>query len=266
MQDNFPTCPTSFVKFVRKNIKLKNESAVIKKLSSERAPVNAAIKSKKPVYGLTTGLGGNLAHDLNEGDIQEFQEQLIRGRAVAVGESFSEEICRGVLLARILSAREGQSGISVEAYKYLIQFWNKGFSSTIPKIGSIGAGDLTQNAHFGLSLIGLNEIWLNGRKVATEELKRKEAFEPIKLKPKDGLALINHKGVTISLAAFALQKVKQLYKAQEIAIASSLEAYQANVSIFSPSVNLGHEESGQTKAAAGITKRLSGSIISESKI
>ena len=266
MEVNYPTCPTSFVQFIRKNTKLKIEPSIIRKISSERAPVNEAMQLKTPVYGLNTGLGGNLAHELNEEDIQEFQEQLIKGRAVAVGESFSEEICRGVLLARILSAREGQSGISVEAYKYLIQFWNKGLSSTIPRIGSIGAGDLTQNAHFGLGLIGLSEIWSNGRKVDSEELKSEKAYDPLKLKPKDGLALINHKGVSISLAAFALQKVKQLYIAQEIAICASIEAYQANISIFSPSINLGHEESGQAKAAAGIKKRLSGSIINERKI
>ena len=222
-------------KHFSKKTKLKIEQSIIRKISSERAPVNEAMQLKTPVYGLNTGLGGNLAHELNEEDVQEFQEQLIKGRAVAVGESFSEEICRGVLLARILSAREGQSGISVEAYKYLIQFWNKGLSSTIPRIGSIGAGDLTQNAHFALGLIGLSEIWSNGRKVDSEELKSEKAYDPLKLKPKDGLALINHKGVSISLAAFALQKVKQLYIAQEIAICASIEAYQANISIFSPS-------------------------------
>ena len=155
MEVNYPTCPTSFVQFIRINTKLKIEPSIIRKISSERAPVNEAMQLKTPVYGLNTGLGGNLAHELNEEDIQEFQAQLIKGRAVAIGESFSEEICRGVLLARILSAREGQSGISVEAYKYLIQFWNGGFSFTIPKIGSIGAGDLTQNAHFALGLIGM---------------------------------------------------------------------------------------------------------------
>jgi len=266
MEVNNPTCPTSFVQFIRKNTKLKIEPSIIRKISSERAPVNEAMQLKTPVYGLNTGLGGNLAHELNEEDIQEFQSQLIKGRAVAVGESFSEEICRGVLLARILSARKGQSGISVDAYKYLIQFWNGGFSSTIPRIGSIGAGDLTQNAHFALGLIGMSDIWSSGKKINLEKLKREEMLEPIRLKPKDGLALINHKGVTISLAGFALQKVKQLYIAQEIVICSSLEAYQANVSIFSPSVNLGHEESGQINAAVGIEKRLSGSKINERKI
>ena len=92
MEVNYPTCPTSFVQFIRKNTKLKIEPSIIRKISSERAPVNEAMQLKTPVYGLNTGLGGNLAHELNEEDIQEFQEQLIKGRAVAVGESFSEEI------------------------------------------------------------------------------------------------------------------------------------------------------------------------------
>ena len=70
MEDNYPTCPTSFVKFVHEGTKLRIESSIIRKISLERMPVNEAMKLKTPVYGLNTGLGGNLAHELNEEDMR----------------------------------------------------------------------------------------------------------------------------------------------------------------------------------------------------
>ena len=266
MSFKLPNNPTEFVDFVNKNKQINIDKKILDELAKDRRVVEKALNSEEPVYGLNTGLGGNLTHRLDISEITDFQIKLIKGRAVATGKTFDENICRGLLLSRIVSASKGGSGISIGTFNYLVEFWNSGLSSSIPEIGSIGAGDLTQNAHLALGLIGMGELWLNGEIISLSKQRNKSLPKPLKLEPKDALVLINHKGVSLSLTAFALAEARRLYVSQEVVVAASLEGYQANTSIFSSDINKGREESGQSKVAADIRLRLKGAKIQRRKI
>ena len=266
MSFKLPNNPTEFVDFVNKNKQINIDKKILDKLAKDRRVVEKALNSEEPVYGLNTGLGGNLAHRLDISEITDFQIKQIKGRAVATGKTLDENVCRGLLLSRIVSASKGGSGISIGTFNYLVEFWNSGLSSSIPEIGSIGAGDLTQNAHLALGLIGMGELWLNGEIISLSKQRNKSLPKPLKLEPKDALVLINHKGVSLSLTAFALAEARRLYVSQEVVVAASLEGYQANTSIFSSDINKGREESGQSKVAADIRLRLKGAKIQRRKI
>src|SRR6266851_9129991 len=60
-----------------------------------------------PIYGLNTGLGGNVGYRLNAAEIEAFQVQMIRGRCIGMGEPFPSEICRAALLCRIAGISQG---------------------------------------------------------------------------------------------------------------------------------------------------------------
>ncbi len=141
MSFKLPNNPTEFVDFVNKNKQINIDKKILDKLAKDRLVVDKALNLEEPVYGLNTGLGGNLAHRLDISEITDFQIKLIKGRAVATGKTFDENICRGLLLSRIVTASKGGSGISIGTFNYLVEFWNNGLSSSIPEIGSIGAGD-----------------------------------------------------------------------------------------------------------------------------
>ena len=266
MNFKFPNTPKEFEKFIISNQSITIDEEIISLLISDRKVVEEAINSDTPVYGLNTGLGANLSYRIKADEIQDFQKTLIEGRAVGTGKPFSESISKGILLSRIISASKGQSGISIPTYKYLINFWNNDLASVVPEIGSIGAGDLTQNAHFALGLMGLSDIWMKGVNVSGPLALKQKELPPLKLAPKDALALINHKGVSLSVSALALAKARNLYLSQEIVINASLEGFQANISIFSEAINSDRFESGQTLVAQEFRNRLKGGVINHRRV
>ena len=190
----------------------------------------------RPVYGLNTGLGANLSHRIAPDEISGFQLRLLRGRAAAVGEHLSEEVCRGVLLARILGAARGASGISPALLDHLIAVFNAGFAPVIPETGSIGAGDLVQNAHFGLALVGEGELWRNGARIDAATALGEAGLNPPDLAPGDAMVLANHSAVTTTLSAFAFDRYALNLTMSQCAIVLSFEGFAANRNILDPEV------------------------------
>ncbi len=221
--------------------------------------VVAAAAGQDPVYGLNTGLGGNLGHRIDSAEIAAFQYQIVAGRAVACGDPLPEPIGRGALLARILSAAKGYSGMSVEVFDHLCAVYRSGLSPVVPEFGSIGASDLTQNAHIAMAVLGEGEFWDDGAVApAATGLERRGLLTP-ELRPKDGLALINHSGVTAALSAAALRRAQRGLLMMQNACLLSYEGYAANPQILDEAVNELRPAPGQAEAAAWFRKALQGS-------
>ena len=70
-----------------------SESAY-RRIDDARKIVETYAAGDEPVYGLNTGLGGNLGFRISVEDIRAFQEQLILGRNIGVGEPLAEPVCR----------------------------------------------------------------------------------------------------------------------------------------------------------------------------
>lgn len=232
---------------------------VISKIAAAHQQVEEIAGSEKPVYGLNTGLGANLGHRLEPDEIVEFQHRIIAGRAVSFGDPLPENVGRGVLLSRILTASKGLSGISDTMFLHLCAVYEAGLAPAIPEYGSIGAGDLTQNAHFGLAVTGGGELWQDRRLVKSETAFDALAIVCPDLRPKDGMVLVSHSGVTVALAAFALQEARRALDMMKVAIVLSYEGYQANRQILSSSVNRLRSSPGQAEAARWFSEGLAGS-------
>jgi histidine ammonia-lyase len=95
----------------------------------------------------------------------------------------------------------------------------------VPEKGSVGAsGDLAPLAHLFLPLIGLGEIFYQGKKYKAREILEKFGTAPIQLGPKEGLALINGTQFILSFAVKAVQRMHNCLEAADIIGAMSLEA------------------------------------------
>ena len=82
--------------------------------------------------------------------------------------------------------------------KFFLKCLEEKIDPAIPEFGSIGSGDLTQNASFGLSLIGKGKVWQNNK-----IRNSKSHFKSLKLKApkfegKDAMVLINHRELELS--------------------------------------------------------------------
>ena len=208
------------------------------RLKTARAHIDTAATGNTPIYGLNTGLGANLGHRLSPDEITAFQRQILEGRATAVGDPLPPETGRAVILYRILSAAKGCSGISPALFDHLVTCFNTGFSPTIPRYGSIGAGDLTQLASWALQIC--------------------DASGAPDLQAKDAMALINHTGLTITLAANALSAARTALRMAHHAVLLTYIGYDANRDVLSEAANTLRPAQGQTTFAQWLRSHLNG--------
>ncbi len=157
-----------------------------------RTYVDKVIANGDAVYGLTTGFGKFSTVSIPRENIAELQENLIRSHAVSIGEPYSEEQTRAIMLLRIAVLAKGHSGIRLQTLDTLVQMLNKAVHPIIPMRGSVGAsGDLSPLSHLALVLIGEGEAIYQGQKMSGAQAMQKAGIVPVKLEAKEGLALNN---------------------------------------------------------------------------
>ena len=235
------------------------DQSIIEKLKIAHGAVEKAAQGEDPIYGLNTGLGGNLGYRLKPEEVSDFQMQIIAGRAVACGNPLPEHTGRGILLARIISAANGFSGISVELFQHLCLVYEAGISPVIPEYGSIGDSDLVQNGHFGLAVLGQGDVYFEGKTLPAAEAFKKTNIVAPALKPKEGLAMVSHSGLTVTLSAVALNGAELGLEMMKSAIVLSYEGYGANQRLLHDDLNQLRISPGQQEVAKWLLENLTGS-------
>ena len=202
-----------------------------KKLIEARQVVEQIIQQKKPVYGITTGLGSKVTELLSEEELVSFSYQTIRGRAHSLGDPLPESVVRAAMIIRLNSMMLGASGASPELAIFLSEVINRNLIPVIGNIGSIGASDLCWGASMALSFIGEGEmLGANDEHLPADSVLSKSGLLPLKLKPKDGLVLSNHSSFSSALAALAAGQCKQYLHNANCAAAMSMQIMRANLS------------------------------------
>ena len=231
------------------------------RLSRAREIVARYATSDQPVYGLNTGLGGNLQHRIEAKDIPAFQAQLLLARSAGVGPNFPEWISRAAWLSRIIGAARGASGLSLPTFDLMLAMAERGLAPAVPIYGSIGTSDLVLAAQMGATLIGEGEIWDNGTCRPAAEALGAHGLAPIELAPKDGLALANNSSLSIALASHALREARSTMDLAQAVTVLSGEGYGMNPSIFEARIHALRPAVGQEQAATWFRAALEGSSL-----
>lgn len=226
-----------------------------------RAVVDRYAKGDEPIYGLNTGLGGNVAFRLSKAEIEAFQVQMIRGRCIGVGEPFPEPVARTMLLCRLIGLAQGGSGLSPKVLDLIVALYNAGLTPVIPGRGSIGGGDLGLCAHLGAAIIGEGEIFVDGIRRPAREALATAGLEPAILGPKDGLAILNSSAVSCGHATTVLASLSDLLQLSAVTAALTDEGYAANPQIFDARLARARPAGGQERAAALFRRLLTGSYL-----
>ena len=125
------------------------------RVRASRDVIEDILESERVVYGINTGFGNFRNVVIPRSDLEELQLNLIRSHAAGVGEPFSEDVVRTILLLRINTLAAGYSGIDPVTLDALVAMLNAGIHPVVPQKGSVGAsGDLAPLAHVGLALVG----------------------------------------------------------------------------------------------------------------
>ena len=158
------------------------DAEAARRVEASSAVVRAWENSDDVVYGVTTGFGDLATVNISRKDRRLLQENLLKSHACGVGEPFSEEITRAMMLLRINSLIRGFSGISLSTLKQYVAFLNLGITPVVPSKGSVGAsGDLCPLSHLALPLLGHGKVRYKGRVMMAAKALQAAGLQPVQL-------------------------------------------------------------------------------------
>lgn len=223
--------------------------------------------AEHPIYGINTGFGSLYNKNIAKDELEKLQENLVKSHACGTGPEISREIVLLMLYLKIQSLAYGYSGVQLETVERLIAMFNERVLPRVFEMGSLGAsGDLAPLAHLSLPLIGLGEVHYLGKIYSSEEVLKLLNWEPLHLKSKEGLALLNGTQFMSALGIWSLLHSHRLLKLSNIIGALSLDAFDGRIEPFDEDVHRVRPHTGQIQVAHHIRNYLSGStIITQSK-
>lgn len=228
------------------------------KMQKSRTYIEKRIQRGDVMYGINTGFGAFSDVRITQKDIEKLQVNLIRSHSVGIGEPFTKEESRAIMLLRANALARGHSGIRPIVVDKILEFLNLDVIPVIPQQGSVGAsGDLAPLSHLALALIGEGEVWSDERQIISvvEVLKQKN-IEPLKLQAKEGLSLINGCQVMTAVGLLNAYEARRLAWMVDVAGAMSLEALQGTRSAFDPLIFATRPHPGEAKTARNMLKLL----------
>jgi histidine ammonia-lyase len=221
------------------------------RMQEARDVIEALVDSGAVVYGVTTGFGDLATTFIPPDQAGRLQENLLMSHATGVGSPFPRDVVRAMLLLRANTLALGHSGCRPLLVDRLIDFLARGLHPVVPEQGSLGAsGDLAPLAHLALPLIGRGEVEVGGRVVPAAEALAAAGLEPLALKAKEGLALLNGTQMMGALAALLLADADRLVRTASIAAAVSVEALLGTDVAFAAAYQLARPHPGQVAVAA----------------
>ena len=235
------------------------------RMVAARRVVEAAAVEPERTYGVNTGFGRLVTKTIPPELADELQVRLLRSHACGVGEPYPDEIVRAALLLRANALAVGCSGTRVEVAELLVELLNRSVLPRVPSRGSVGAsGDLAPLAHLALPLIGEGEAWVDGELRSGADALSQAGLEPLHLRAKEGLSLINGTQFMSAFGALGAVRARRLAVAADIACALSVEALQGSRQSFRPEVQALRPLRGQTASAANVLRLLEGSTVMDS--
>jgi histidine ammonia-lyase len=235
------------------------------RVAAARAVVDRHAAAETPTYGVNTGFGSFAETTIARDDLERLQVNLLRSHAAGVGDPLPVRAVRASMALRANVLAKGFSGIRVETLEALIALLNRRIHPHVPSRGSVGAsGDLAPLAHMALVLIGEGETWDGSRRAPAREQLTSAGMHPMRLAPKEGLALINGTQVSAAVAALALAGAERLARAADIAAALSIDALRGSVHPFEARIHEPRPFSGQLTVARNLFALMSDSPINAS--
>lgn len=221
----------------------------------------------KPIYGINTGFGSLCNVKISNENLSKLQENLVKSHSCGTGDEVPNEVVKLMLLFKIQSLSYGHSGIQLETVERLIDFYNNDILPIVYTQGSLGAsGDLAPLAHLSLPLIGEGEVYFEGKKVKSSVVLKQFNWEPIVLKSKEGLALLNGTQFMSAYGVHILMKAIKFSYLADLIGTISLEAFDGRIEPFHELIHFIRPHEGQILTAHRITVFLEGSqIISQVK-
>jgi histidine ammonia-lyase len=222
-------------------------------------------KMKSPValyYGINTGFGFLQNVQIDDAQLSELQNNLLKSHACGLGDEVPESIVKLMIMLKIKSLSYGHSGVQIDTVKRLMDMYNAKMYPVIYTQGSLGAsGDLAPLSHLALPLIGLGEVYLEGVKMGAEDALKKLDWQPITLQSKEGIALINGTQFMSAYGLHNLVQAERLMQWSNIIAAISFDVFNCSEEPLNAHIHAVRPHEGQMSVAKTLRNLLDGSEI-----
>lgn len=213
-----------------------------------------------PIYGINTGFGSLCNVKIDTENLTKLQENLMKSHACGTGELVPEQIVKIMLLLKVKSLSYGNSGVQLETVERLIDFYNNDVLPVVYNQGSLGAsGDLAPLAHLTLPLIGEGEVYFEGVRQSAAAVLAHFGWQPVTLKSKEGLALLNGTQFMSAYGCYVLIKAMRLSYLADVVGAVSLEGFDGRIEPFNELIHYVRPHKGQIETAQFFNEVLEGS-------
>ena len=236
-----------------------------KQIDKSAEIVKRASADLTPVYGVNTGFGKLASKKIGLKDIQKLQHNLILSHCSGVGTPIHENMVRFIIVLKLISLGRGASGVRWDVCNLLEKMLERRVSPVIPSQGSVGAsGDLAPLAHLAAVLIGEGKATFEGELLSAKDALYSADLSPIKLGPKEGLALINGTQFSTAFALSGLFSAQKAISNSILIAAMSTDAVMGSTAPLRPEIHKLRGHSGQIEVAKKMRSLMKGSEIRES--
>jgi histidine ammonia-lyase len=209
------------------------------------------------IYGVTTGYGDSCTVTVPPELVAELPHHLYTYHGCGLGELFSPAQTRAVMATRLASLCKGYSGVSVELLEQIVRLLDHDLLPLIPSEGSVGAsGDLTPLSYLAAALCGEREVWRDGVQVPAAQALADAGITPLRLRPKEGLAIMNGTAVMTALACLAYARAEYLAQVVTRITALASFALDGNAHHFDATLFSVKPHPGQQNVAAWLRRDL----------
>jgi histidine ammonia-lyase len=188
---------------------------LIGSLDGRRARMLAALDAGGPVYGVTTGMGALSKLGLDDAARARHSEALLTARAVGGPPWLSPAETRAVLAVRLRTFLNGDAAVSAGLCGRLAESIALGVLPALPRQSTGVAGEIVGLAHLGAALTGAGDVLAGDPRAGTSpagQALAEAGLVPLRLGPKEGVALIEGVPMTTALAVLAAADARQVLR------------------------------------------------------
>ncbi|MFD5411631.1 histidine ammonia-lyase [Streptomyces nojiriensis] len=230
-------------------------------LARAREIVDALAAKPEPVYGVSTGFGALASRHISPELRAQLQRNIVRSHAAGMGPRVEREVVRALMFLRLKTVASGHTGVRPSVAQTMADVLNAGITPVVHEYGSLGcSGDLAPLSHCALALMGEGDAeGPDGTVRPAGELLAEAGIEPVVLREKEGLALLNGTDGMLGMLIMALADLGKLYTSADITAALTLEALLGTEKVLQPELHAIRPHPGQGASAANMAAVLEGS-------
>lgn len=228
-------------------------AACIEQIRNSRHYLDTALSKHGAVYGVNTGFGALHNIRIEQENMADLQENMVKSHACGTGDATPTQVVRLMLLLKIRSLAQGNSGISADTFLRLCHLFNANITPVVYDQGSLGAsGDLVPLAHLSLPLLGLGEVWDGAKRIPAMAHPALRDLHPLKLQSKEGLALLNGTQFMCAYGVKICHEAGKMFQWAGALASLSLEAFGCRTEPFSEAIQNVRRHEGQKQVAASV--------------